>query len=110
MNFEDVVPNALLEQGSYHILSQEELEALSDAESIHERGYRLRLGIKVPRDEAKGWEYTQQAAALGHPVALAYCFDFGVGTPRNLAKAVELTLGSAQRGHPAGKLSFSGFV
>ncbi len=104
MSLEHIVADASLERSHYHQLSTRELDQLHDAEALFERGYRLRKGIGVKRDGAKGWTLALASAQLGHPVALAFCFLFGQGTDKNLQRAAELLLASAQRNHPLGSL------
>ncbi len=88
-------------------MSSLELDSLHDAEAIYERGRRSRFGIgKVP-DDTTAWSLYIQAAQLGHPVALALCFDFGRGTTKNLQRAVQLYRESAARGHPAGSFDLA---
>ncbi len=104
MSLDDVVVDPLLERIHYYQLSKSELEKLEDAEALFERGRRLRLGIDEKTDEVAGWILVIDAARLGHPVALAFCFLFGRGTTKNLERAVQLCRTSAVRGHVVGLL------
>lgn len=99
-----VIPDASLEHPNYHKLSWSALEALHDAESLFERGRRLRNGIGVRKNEAEGWKLTGKAAHLGHPVALAFCFDFGQHTEKDPQRAAALNAEASKRGHPAGTI------
>jgi hypothetical protein len=77
MSLDHTVPNASLERGHYHQLASRELDKLNDAEALYERGRRLRLGIGVATNEEAGWQLAIEAAKLGHPVTLAFCFHSG---------------------------------
>ncbi len=103
----DVEVDPSLEQRHYHLLSQERLEQLEDAEALFERGFRMRVGIQREVDEKQGWKLILCAARLGHAVALAYCMDFEKGTLQDLPRAIELTIESANRGHPVGMFAYT---
>jgi TPR repeat protein len=105
MSLEDVIPDSSLELRHYYAVPWLLLEKLEDAESIFERGRRLRYGFGVDKDKEAGWAYVIRAAQLRHPVALGLCNDYGRGITKNHQRAVELYRDSAHRGHPAGELS-----
>jgi TPR repeat protein len=102
MSLASVIPDPSLERKDYHLLSQEELDTLEDAEALFERGRRLKNGICVNVDEKLSWEYIIASARQGHPVALAYCYDFGRELNKDLQRSVQIIRGSAERNHPAG--------
>jgi TPR repeat protein len=110
MSLADVTPDPTLEHREYIALHFRELERRNDAESLFERGIRLRNGIGLPANEKLGWDFTIRAARLGHPVALANCLHLGRGTEKNEILAVALYHESAGRNHPGGndtRTSFS---
>ncbi len=103
---DDIVADASLERAWYHKLAWRDLEELGDAESIYERGRRIRNGHGVAKDEEGCWSLIIEAARLGHTVALGFCFRYGHGTSHiDLGRATELFRASAERGHPAGSAS-----
>ncbi len=104
MSLENIVADASLERGHYHQLATRELGKLDNAEALFERGRRLRNGIGVATNEEAGWQLAIEAATLGHPVALAFCFHYGRGTDKNPNRAAELYRASAERGHAGGSL------
>jgi TPR repeat protein len=104
MSLEHIVPNASVERGHYHQLAARELDKLDDAEARYERGWRLRKGIGVEKDEEEGWALIIESAKLGHPTALGICSLNGRGTTKNLKRAAELFRASADRGHATGSI------
>ena len=104
MSLDHTISNASLERVRYHQLASRELDKLNDAEALYERGRRLRNGIGVAKNEEAGWQLAIEAAKLGHPVALAFCFHYGRGTAKNPNRAAELYRASAERGHAGGSL------
>jgi TPR repeat protein len=106
MSFADIAPDISLERYNYHLLPQEQLDRLEDAEALYERGRRFRYGAGIPVNEELGWELTLKAAMLGHPLARAYCYDYGIGVEKDLPRAVSLYRACAERGHPAGTLPY----
>jgi TPR repeat protein len=54
------------------------LEQREDADALYELGRRLRLGEGANQDEERGWDLTKRSAEMGHPVALAICFEKGI--------------------------------
>ncbi len=109
MSLENIVVDEKLEKNEYHLLDRQELEALSDAESIYERGRRLLLGADVIANPEKALSFIYEAARLGHAVALAVCYQNGKGAEADLRRAWMLYQASADRGHAAGK-RFCAFV
>jgi hypothetical protein len=106
MSLEDIVPRPELEQYDFHRLSEEQLRLKDDAEALFQRGVRLWYALGIPEDEDGAWQLIIEAAKLGHPVALAFCFSEGKGTDKNEQRAMELFGGGASRGHAVG-IAFS---
>jgi TPR repeat protein len=102
MSLENIVPDGSVERGHYHLLTHEELNKLDDAEALFVRGDRFQAGVGIAIDEEAGWRLIIESAKLGHPVALACCFQYAKGTLKNLQRAAELYRQAADRGHPAG--------
>jgi hypothetical protein len=97
----EVESNPALEGPHYHLLPQAQLDLLSDAEALYERGRRLRNGVCVCRNDELGWQETIRAAEQGHPVALATCYFMGkIETIRCAEKGAQMWRDSAMRGHP----------
>ncbi len=103
LSLENIVPLPELERHGYHELSEEQLRLKDDPEALLERGIRLRYGVGVHVDAGDSRKLIMSSAKLGHPVALALCFNFGMKvTEADKQRAVELLQGSASRGHAAG--------
>jgi hypothetical protein len=102
ISLKDIVPNPSVERHHYHLLSQEQLDKLSDAEALFERGERLRLGRNMLIDQTSGWDHIIHSARLGHPVAQALCCFQGKDIDFDDKRAGELLHQAAARGHPAG--------
>jgi TPR repeat protein len=107
ISLENVIPNPNLEQKRLHLLNDQQLEQLDSAEAKLERGRRLFNGQNVQMDKAAANNLIYEAALLGHPAALAYCFEEGVRVKKDVARGVELYIQSAERGHPTGQTHFS---
>jgi hypothetical protein len=102
MSLAGITPNAKLEKPHYHLLPQNELDRLDDTEALFVRGDRLQGGVGMRRNEKLGWSMIIKAAQMGHPVALACCFQAGKGTEKDEPRAVALLRECAERGHPVG--------
>jgi hypothetical protein len=102
MSLEHITADASLERKHYHELSARELEQRRDAEALFERGRRLGFGVGTAKKDEEGWALIVEAARLGHPVALAFCFHFGQATQQSSQRSCELLKTSSARGHPAG--------
>ncbi len=102
MSLENIQANPELERLGYHLLPQRQLNLLTDAEALYEKGKRLRNAVGGPEDDVRGWELTIEAAHKGHPVAQADCWRFGRGTKADHARAVQMYRESTERGHVIG--------
>ncbi len=87
------------EKNGYYLLKWDELQRRGDAEALFEQGRRLRKSVGIPKDEDLGWEYTYQAALLGHPASLGTCFFYGKYAEKDISRAVALFTASANRGN-----------
>jgi TPR repeat protein len=99
-------PDASLEQCSLHLRPTAQLLLFVEQripEALLVYGGRLRNGIGVRMNTEEGWRLTVEAAHMGHPVAMALCYDLGEAVPRNVEAALALYQESAERGHPVGK-------
>jgi TPR repeat protein len=105
MSLKSVTPQPTFERVSYHLLPLNELNLLDDPEALFERGDRIRLGVGTRREEQRGWRLIIKAAQLGHPVALAYCFEEGRGVAEDPKLAFEMYTASSHRGHPSGNVA-----
>ncbi len=85
-------------------MSTSQLEHIDDAESLLVRGTRLNAGLGLRKKGGNGWKLILEAASLGHPVALARCFEFGKNVSNaDMRQAMTLYEASAKRGHPIGR-------
>jgi TPR repeat protein len=101
---EEIAPDPSLEEPTLHLLPYDKIKKLRSAEALLERGRRFFAGYGVKEDKEKGNQFFAEAARLGHPVALARCFDEGISVTKNIERAVQLYRESARRGHPAGTI------
>ncbi len=100
---DDVEADPSTEQPQLHLAPTAELRKLNSPEALFQIGYRLRNGIKLPRDEEEGWRLTVEAARGGHPVGLGNCLHHGRSCRLNYERAAQLYKESAERMHPLGK-------
>ena len=102
MSIDSLQADPRLERPNYHLLHFEQLSRIDDAESLFERGRRLRNGTGVMKDQNEAWNMIIASAKQGHPLGLLYCLDFEKGAKMNKEKSREILRASSARGHPVG--------